>query len=513
MAILIALTPILLVLLFMVGLRQSAARSAVVALVATLVLSVGYFGADSALVLGASAEAGFTTLTILWIIFAALCLHELGTATGAFAILRQTLLQLSTDRRILAILVAWFFALFIEGAAGFGTSAALAAPMLVGIGFTPLQAVTLALIGHAPGVSFGAVGTPVLPQIAASPFTAIELAWAVAFLHGSLGWIVMIFLMRIVHNGGELTLSTAPSPMTRKAGAITLWAALAAFMFLGTYMLIARTIGPELPTMAGALIGGVGFVLLLRFFYQDQLAVPIGRGDTSTPSSRGILWATLPYLVLILLILLTRLSPPLQDLTRSVNWAWELPGGFKGSVQPLYHSGTLLLLGFVVGGLAQGAKPSMLTTAMRHAAARLPMVALALFAMLCLARLMVHAGMIDILAQAAASHLGGIWPMLVPWVGILGAFITGSATASNILFSDFQQATATALALPPLLLLGTQNFGAAIGNMICPHNIIAACAVVGLSGQEGAVMRRTLPACIACAVAGGLLTWAIIGLG
>lgn len=139
------------------------------------------------------------------------------------------------------------------------------------------------------------------------------------------------------------------------------------------------------------------------------------------------------------------------------------------------------------------------------------MVALALVAMLALARLMVRSGMIPALAEAAAGF-GPVWPVLAPWVGVLGAFVTGSATASNILFTDFQEATAVALGLPALPLLGVQNFGAAVGNMICPHNIIAACAVVGLAGREGEVMRRTILPCAVYALSGGLLTWAILAL-
>jgi lactate permease len=187
--------------------------------------------------------------------------------------------------------------------------------------------------------------------------------------------------------------------------------------------------------------------------------------------------------------------------------SWRLFARFEGSIAPLYHPGSMLLLGFLLGGLAQGARGHELARAAGRAAKRLAPVVVALFAMLSLSRLMVHAGMIEVLAAAAAGGLGTAWPLVAPWVGVLGTFITGSATASNILFTDFQQATARELGLPVVNLISAQGFGAAVGNIVCPHNIIAGGATVGVIGREGEVLRRTAPACGLYATAGGLLVW------
>jgi lactate permease len=134
---------------------------------------------------------------------------------------------------------------------------------------------------------------------------------------------------------------------------------------------------------------------------------------------------------------------------------------------------------------------------------RLPLVAVALLAMLAVSRLMVHVGMVDALATAAASAFGSVWPLFVPAVGALGTFVTGSATASNILFTQFQQSTAVELGLPVLLVVAGQCFGAAVGNVICPHNVIAGGATVGLVGREGEVLRRTLLPGLSYALLGG----------
>jgi lactate permease len=142
---------------------------------------------------------------------------------------------------------------------------------------------------------------------------------------------------------------------------------------------------------------------------------------------------------------------------------------------------------------------------MRLAALKLAPVTVALVAMLGLSRLMVYAGMVDALASAAALAAGAAWPLFAPFVGLLGTFVTGSATASNILFTDFQLATAERLELSVLALLGAQGFGAAVGNIVCPHNIIAAGATVNLTGKEGEVLRRTLGVALLYALLGGVL--------
>lgn len=494
MAALAALLPVLLILGLMVGLRWPAAPAGLAGLAAALpvaLLGFGWTGAEGAglglSLAGIAAEAGFTALTILWIVFPALWLHELQLASGATATLRAALARLSDDPRILALLIAWFFALFAEGAAGFGTPVALAAPLLVALGFPPVRAVALALVGHAVGVSFGAVGTPLVPQLAATGLDPLALAGTMAMLHLALGWTMAMAVHRLAGEAGG------------RAGAG--WALLAGAAFLLPFAAIAILIGPELPTLGGALLGGAGFALAVR--------ARMAPGAGEAPAARTLRAAVLPYLALLGLILLTRLVPPLREALSGLALSWSLFGTFEGRVQPLYHPGTLLLLGLLAGGLARGTPARLFGTAAAAAAARLPAVLLALAAMLALARLMVHAGMVEALAAGAAGALGPAWPLLAPAVGVLGTFVTGSATASNILLTDFQRATAEALGLPVLLLVAAQGFGAAVGNIVCPHNIVAGAATVGLAGRQvGEVMRRTLPACALYTLLGGVLVLA-----
>ena len=490
---LLAALPIGLVVAAMAGLGWRAASAGALGLAAALVLALTVFGlgaeTGAAIVLGgAAAEALFTTATILWIILPALCIYESQLASGAFGTMRTGLARITGDKRLQVLLVGWFFALFIEGVAGFGTPVALAAPMLVGLGFSPVKAVTLALIGHAAGVSFGAIGTPVVPQELAG-FSGLDLARPAALLHALLGW-SLVGLLFVAAGDRRPRL-----PELR-------WPALAALFFFAPYLLLAWFAGPELPTLAGALIGGVVFALVvMRTRGADATA-----SEPAPPPSR-LLRAALPYLVLLALVLVTRLVPPLKAGLQDIALDWTLFDDFGGRFEPLYHPGTLLLASFLIGGGLQGRSAAELGNALVAALRRLGFVTLALVAMLGLSRLLVHADMIGILAETAALS-GGFWPLIAPFIGVLGTFVTGSATASNILFTEFQQATASALSLPAPLLHGAQNFGAAIGNIISPHNIIAGAATVGLAGaREGEVMRTTIAACVLYASAGGMLVW------
>ncbi|NKQ36161.1 MAG: L-lactate permease [Chloroflexi bacterium] len=505
---LLAALPILIILLLMLAARWSAVRAGAVGLLTAIVLAWGVFGygqsdynniAPAAAAGGVLAEAAFTAGAILWIIFPALCIHQLQTRTGAIDVLRASLERVSPDPRLTVILVAWFFALFIEGAAGFGTTVALAAPLLVSIGFGAVTAVTMALIGHALGASFGAVGTPILPQIAATGLSGLELSRATGLYHSLLGWFLLFIVVMIA---AKALKKKGREPVQPIWG----WTLLAAALFLLSFFAISRWVGPELPTLGGALLGGLLFVAALRLAQKWR-----GGADRSAAagqpgiSGRDLLRAASPYLILVGLILFTRLIFPVRQALTGVMWQWVWLDSFRGSIQLLYHPGTMLFLAFLLGAFWQRAKLSDVKAAMTETAVQLGPVAVALLVMLALSRLMVHAGMIDTLAVAAAGVAGQTWPLVAPWVGMLGTFVTGSATASNVLFTDLQQATARNLGLPVLTIVGAQGFGAAVGNMIAPHNIIAGGATVGLSGQEGLIMRRTMGVGLIYAALGGLI--------
>lgn len=489
MMVLLAASPIAVVLLAMGILRWGAAAAGAAGLAVALVLAVTAFDFTTSTgdavtpyqaAAGAIAEALHGAAVILWIIFPALAIYELQRRTGALDRIRKMLSHISGDLLVQVLLTAWFFGLFMEGAAGFGTPVALAAPILVGIGVRPAKAVALALICHAAGVSFGAVGTPVFAQAEITGIDAAAIGAATAPFHALLGVILLFFAARL--SGEGLTLRTVN---------ITCFAAACFFI---PYLSLALLAGPELPTLGGALMGGTVFAAVMR------------PRDRARPAfSASMLRDFAPYVVILCLVLITRLVSPVSELLTGLAFDWSLHGVFQGSFQPFYHPGTILMIGLLLGAFLAGSFREILG-AMLASARRLALVAIALLVMLVLSRVMVHAGMISALADAA-TRTGASWPLFAPAVGVLGTFVTGSATASNILFTELQLRTAGALSLPQTLMLGGQGFGAAAGNMIAPHNIIAGAATVALKGEEGDILARTITACFIYTAAAGVVLW------
>jgi lactate permease len=506
----LAASPIAVLLVLMLGLGWSTARAALAALAVTLVVALVAFdyGAGDLgrlpAVVGALAEACFAAFTIAWILLPALGIHQLQQrggrhGPGPIDVLQRAIAQVSGEPAVVALLVAWFFALFLEGAAGFGTPVALAAPFLVSAGFRPVTAVSLALVGHAAGVSFGAVGTPLLAIASVSGLDPLALSRATAIYVALLGWMLPVAMMLRLGRAAD----PAAPPPPRRLG----WALAAAALFIAPYLALAWLVGPELPSLGGGLLGGLAFALLWRRL--AGAARPTGEDAVAT---RPLLVAAAPYLAIVALVLVTRLVPPVRDAT-DLALSFRLFDRFDGRIQLLRHPGTLLLASLVIGAAVQRVPPRDVVAALGAAARRLGPVVIALIAVLAVSRLMVHAGMIEALATAAAGAAGPLWPLVAPLVGVLGTFVTGSATASNLLFTDLQAAAAAETGVAVPRALGAQGFGAAAGNMMAPMNVVAGAATVGLVGRDGEVLRQTVAICLLYTLCGGLLTWLFHALG
>jgi len=500
---LLAALPLAATLGLMLRVGGSAARAGGAGLVLALVLAFAAFdfgtgsGAFPAL-LGVGAEALFHTATILWILWPALALYQHQQSGGVLDALHGQLARISSRPGIQVLLLGWFLALFLEGAAGFGTPAAIVAPLLLALGVPAVQAVVIALLGHAAGVVFGALGTPLVAQAAVTGLPVADLAGPTALLNAGAAAALMLALCRVA---GERTGTAVELDLRVPASA----ALLALLAFLLPQIGLAMAFGPELATLAAAAFGLAVFAAWQKH-----------RGDSGDRAGAGgarLGRLLAPYLVLIVLVLLLRGLPDLDALLRSVHWQWTLAGGFGAELHPLLHPGSLLLLALLVGCRLQGRPLGSLRPALAASAQRLLPVALALFAMLALSRLMLHAGMVEALQVGLAASVGGAWPWVAPALGALGSFVTGSATASNLLFGALQAETAAELGLPVAWLLAGQGVGAAIGNIVCPHNLIAAAAAVGLAGREAEILRRTLLPCLAVLLLTGATLAALVGIG
>jgi lactate permease len=316
----------------------------------------------------------------------------------------------------------------------------------------------------------------VVVQAALTGLHAVDIAWRTASLHALLGAVLMWFFVRTLAAAGH------------RPGLA--WAALACAGFLLPSLALAALIGPELATLGGALVGGVLFVATLR-----------RRGGGGRVP--GMARAMAPYGALVVLVVVTRSWPPLAQALGGATIEWRLFGQFHGRMEPLTHPGTLLMTALVVGALVQRMPVRAVGSALVHSARLLAPVTVALLAMLVLSRLMLHAGLIAALERAAVQGVGAAWPWVAPAVGALGSFVTGSATASNVLFTTLQAQTATALGLPAVVIVAAQGVGAAVGNIVCPHNIVAGAATVGLAGRESDVLRYTVVPCVVYLVLAG----------
>lgn len=517
---LVAALPILFALGLLVGLRWPAARAMPLCAAATAGVALWTWRVAPIRVAAAAVEAVWIAASILLIVFGALFLLALMRRTGAIATLQRTFAGISGDARVQAVLVGWVLGSFIEGAAGFGTPAAITAPLLIGLGFPPAQAVVVALVGDSTAVSFGAVGTPMvvgmgqgLADQPGAPAVA-EIARQVALYDLALGTLMPVVLVL------ALTLATAgragwrlgwrAAPFAAAVGAAQASAAAAAAWLLG----------PELPSLAGPLVALAVAALLLRRGWLAPRVVwtlPPAPADEASPveaPAMGPLRAFAPYLLLVALLVLTRVRAlPIGEWLAGVEVGMRdiFATDISARLQPLYSPGAVFLACALLSAPLLRARARDLGAVVGDAARVTAKTAVALVAAIATVRVFirsdVNAAGLDamplVLADTLAAGLGDVWPPVAPWIGALGAFIAGSATFSNMLFALFQYRVAEAAGFGATAILGLQSVGAAAGNMVCVHNVVAACAVAGILGQEGRIIRRTaLPMAVYLLVAG-----------
>lgn len=541
-----ALAPLLAVFLLLVLARWPATRAMPVAYVVVVVAALLAWQMSPRAVAAASLRGAMISLSLLWIILPALALLYTIRETGGMTAIRAGFHDISPDARVQALVVAWLFGSFIEGAAGFGTPAAVAGPLLVALGFPPLAACASALIIQSTPVSFGGVGTPIIigmgealnvPQVlqrleaAAVDYDAFIAAIGAqaATVHALCGLVVPLLLIAVLgrYFGRDRSARTA----------LTIWpfALFAGVAFVVPYLLVAWLLGPEFPSLLGSLIALAvvvpaarrGFLLPAEppwTFDQPASWPPEWSGteiatpaDTTAGSDLSLLRAWSPYVVAALLLVATRLPfLPLRAALESVTLTWEsiLGTPLSQSVQPLYLPGTVLAIAALLTPLLH--RRPLLRCARRawaSAAANLARPTLALIFAVALVRVFIDSSLNEagldsmpiFLAEQLAAVAGGAWPFFAPWVGAMGAFVAGSNTVSDLMFAVFQFGVAAAAGLPIVLVLALQAVGGAAGNMITVHNVVAASATVGLAGQEGTLIRMTLRPMIVYLLLAGIL--------
>ena len=552
LAALLAAIPIAAILVLMVGLRWKATRAMPVAFLITLLLVIWVWQTPYNWILATSLNGIVIALKIILIVFGALTLLFTLRECGALAVINSGFESISPDRRIQTIIIAWLFGAFIEGSAGFGTPAALVAPLLLSLGFPALAAVMVALIANSTSVSFGAVGTPTLIGVGSSLNTPeiissvnangmsysefIQRIGEWTALHHTIPGIIMPLIIVLM-----LTRFFGKNRSIKEGLAIWPYAIFAGLCFIIPFLLSALLLGPEFPSLIGSLAGlsilipatRSGFLVPKKIWdfpekglWEKNWTGSILMTGNASGNTHSLLKAWTPYILIGLLLFLTRVSfLPFNSWIQKVKYV--SPGLFGTNViteiDPLNIPGIMPFLFIALCCIPLFRMNSkQVATAWGEAFVRLKGPFIALVFAVPMVRLMMQTGvnpngylsMPIAMAEAISELFGKAWPLADPFIGALGSFMAGSSTVSNMLFSMFQYSVAENLDISRIIIVSLQNFGGAIGNMICVHNIIAACATVGLAGVEGLLIRRNMiPMTVAAIVAGvvGMILISVMG--
>ncbi|MGD6966430.1 L-lactate permease [Rossellomorea vietnamensis] len=537
-----ALTPVLAVFIFLVILRMPASRAMPVSLAATALLAFFIWKVPAVQITAAAIEGILISVSILWIVFGAILLLNTLTNSGALDSIRNGFTQISADRRVQLIIIAWLFGSFIEGAAGFGTPAAIGAPLLVALGFPPLAAVSLALIADSSSVSFGAVGTPMIVGVKQGLNEGASLAQIVENSLGSMS--INQFLQEVASTAVFIDLFIGTFiplilvvMLTRFFGENRSWkegfelfpfAIFAGLSFTIPAFLVATLLGPEFPSIIGGLVGMAIVVPAAKrgFLLPDKpwnfSETPSAIAQPVTGNKKMPLWlAWLPYLLVAVFLVLTRLDIlPLKGWLREVKvgWASILGTEISTSFEPLYLPGSIFILVVVLTILLHKMNASLIRKTFSQSAKTMGGSIIALGTAVPMVRIFINSGvnLADLgsmpmeLAAMVSEVIGGNWPLAAPIIGALGSFISGSATFSNMMFSLFQFSVADSIGANTKVVLALQVLGANSGNMICVLNVVAAASVVNLGGKEGTIIRMTLIPMLFYALLAGIIGFLLL---
>ena len=527
---LIAFLPILLSGILLVGFKISAKFTMPIIYIITFIIGYYFWGMTLNRILASSLQGLVITVNILWIIFGAIMLLNTLKYSGAIKTIRQNFSGVSDDRRVQVILIAWLLGCFIEGASGFGTPAAVAAPLMVAIGFPTLAAVVFGMMIQSTPVSFGAVGTPLIVGVQGGldkssltqNLNELGFSWElffdiiiseVALIHAICGTLMPLILVII------MTRFFGSNKSWTEGLSIFKFCIFAALSFTIPYLLSGIFLGPEFPSIIGGFIG----LTIVTFAANKKFLLPKDTWKFPTSSKWPDRWngdfiikekvrndknicslnAWAPYIFLAILLVLSRMNEKVKSILLSVKFEFndilnelEINASFAG----LYLPGGILIFVCIITFFMHKMTLNQISNSIKDSSKSLLSAGFVLIFTVPLVRIMINSGvnsnelvsMPIAMAQSVSNFLGKIYPFFSPTIGAIGAFIAGSNTVSNLMLSQFQFETAKILGISGALMVALQSVGAAAGNMIAIHNVVAASATVGLVGKEGDVIRITI---------------------
>jgi lactate permease len=518
---LVAAIPLYLLFYLLAVKRTAGHKAAFVGTLSSLILAIAVWGMPAKMAISSTIMgACFGLFPIIWIVITAVWIYNMTVESGEFEIIKSSLANLTDDRRLQAIFIAFAFGSFIEGTAGFGTPVAITAAMLVGLGFNPLYAAGICLIANTAPVAFGAIGIPVIVAGATSGLAAThgipvdEVTFHISKIVGrQLPFLSIIvpFWVCVTMCGFKRTLEVLPAIIV------------AGVCFASTQYLSSNFHGPYLPDIISAIVTIVGLVLLLRVWKpKSTFHFPDEKESDSTVksvsySSGEILRAWSSYIILAVMVIIWGLQffkTAVAGTNFPINWPglYELVDGkaqwlivktapiVKADMaypavytfNPVTAAGTAILFSGFIGSFLMPkygldkALPCLMRTIVQL---RFPIVTIAMI--LGLAYIMNYSGMSSTLGLAF-TNTGWLFPFFAPILGWLGVFLTGSDTSSNALFSSLQATTAEQVGVDPYLTVASNSSGGVTGKMISPQSISVATAATGLIGKEGNLFRFTL---------------------
>ncbi len=546
MYVLLAALPFLTALVLMVAFRCSSAKALLISLGMTVVLVLAVWKMDLHAVFAYFVYGILKSLDLLLIIGGAILLLNTLQETGIMSVISRGFRKISPDPRIQAIIIAYLFGAFIEGAAGYGTPAALAAPLLVGLGFPPVAACAVALISNSTPVPFAAVGTPMLTNMT-NLSTAVEgsgetleaftgfVTHKTCLYLGLAGMIVPLMLVAV------LVFFFGENKSIRRVAEMIPFSIFSAASFVVPYYLLGTYLGPEFASIISSAVGlfitvfaaGKRFLTpkyVWKFKGQAQKEasadVPAKEAKEEPPVTvSSLAQAWLPYLIIAVVLLLTRVPAfGLKSLLNSFSIHLTNLMGMEGldfDFALIYNPGLVPFLLVSLGTMAVKHRQLSKTgvkNIFSRTGSQFVKIALALVAGIVMVQIMInsgvnHSGLPDMLTQISTflvNAVGDHFPLLSPFLGVLGAFVSGSCTVSGILFAPLQFQTAQLLGLSTASIIALQMSGGAIGNMICIHNVVAVSSTTGAVGEEGKIISLNL---LPCLLYGVLILAVYYGMG
>ena len=483
--VLLAAAPLLVVLYLMMWRNWGGAQAGPAGFVVAFVVALLAFGANLPLILVAIGKAILLALFVLYIIWMALLFYHVVDEAGVIAAMSEAVGGLARSRASQALLVAWLFGSFLQGASGFGVPAAVVAPLLLGLGFAPNVAVTIALLGHAWAVTFGSLGNSFNVMVGASGYSVEFLATETSLLLGMCCFACGIAVLWLTGKVGALKAAWLEMVVFGLLMAGTQWALAEAGLFA-----------------VAALGGGMVGLLAGMLYYQRQSA-----REGGGLSWREIGSTFLAYIILTAIILLGELV--IDDVLAAViinpifpevatSFGWVTAEGTGRSISLFGHAGALLFYSSIIvffyyrrQGPLNGQKTYAWRPIMQRTINRSRKSTISIMFLMGMAIIMQHAGMTQLLAEMMSTYTGRVFPTISPVIGALGAIMTGSNTNSNVLFTTLQQQTALSLMLTVAWILAAQTAGGAVGSVFAPAKVIVGCSTVA-DADSGTVLRLAI---------------------